>query len=403
MLLTLKMAFTFMRRKNSRLPSFTTIFSVIGIAVGVASFLVVVTIFKSFEHELKQLLSAANPNLIVYNLSTGIPHIESVMEDLQKQIKSPIKKIAPFEYTEAILYQEARTAPVIIRGIQGENSANGEDLQAVILPKGALATLNAPHKIPQIILGRGLALKLGCKVGDQVSLAFNGFSGTENRFETMIVSGTMSLGLELYDERLALINFSDASRLFGTEGSARGIEVQFENPDHALIESRQLASNSPYNVRALQEINSGLFEQVERDAVSVNMIVLIITFVAGFNIIATLSLGVVDRSRQIALLRSLGANRRFILNLFITVGLLLGIVGGLFGILLGTVILKIFAGFSLGDLQQFYFLEKIPVDFDSQLFLSAFLVALVLSFASSLYPALKATRISPLFGLKRGV
>ncbi len=436
--LALRMALSFMRRRNSRSPSFTAIVSVLGVSFGVAAFLVVVTIFNSFEHQLRSILLAANPNLVVFKIPSGIPYPEKYLEELRGRIDKPIESIALFEYNEVVLSKGERTAAVVLRGIQGERSASGPDLVRTILPKGALATLNDEASVfrssylresnlpddtaenannpksantsaareaplPAIVLGKGLALKLDAKVGDVVTFTRDVIAGGAGaRMQRFLVTGLMSVGLAQYDEKLTLVNFYDAAHLFGEPGHAKGIEVRFKEPADALEASRALAPNSPYSVRAWQEIDRGLFEQIDRDGTAIKVIVLIITFVAGFNIIVTLSLSVLDRARQISLLRSLGARRGFIVRVFVMMGATLGFVGACLGVGLGLLILRLFAGFELGELQAYYFLERIPVVYDPTLILGAFGVAFVLSFLSALYPAWRATLVSPLLGLKPG-
>lgn len=447
--LALRMALSFMRRRNSRYPSFTSIVSVLGVSFGVAAFLVVVTVFNSFENQLRHILLAANPNLVVFKLPQGIPYAQTYMQELGKKIDKPVEAIALFEYNEVVLSKDTRTAAVIIRGIQGMRSASGPDLARAVRPEGALATLDDENSVfreaneaaasggetdlpddasgadsgaasgamtarpsapavppdarPSMILGKGLALKLGAKTGDEVTFVSNALSGGgQGRLQRFVVSGILSVGLSQYDEKLALVNFHDAAHLFGRPGFAKGIEVRFKDPTDALAVSQKLARSIPYSVRAWQEIDRGLFDQIERDGTAIKVIVLIITFVAGFNIIVTLSLSVIDRSRQISLLRSLGARRGFIVRVFVCMGAALGFVGAAFGVALGLIILRLFSGFELGELQAYYFLERIPVDYDPVLILSAFGVAFALSFLSALWPAWRATLVSPLHGLKPG-
>jgi lipoprotein-releasing system permease protein len=436
--LAFQMALSFMRRRNSRLPSFTAIVSVLGVSFGVAAFLVVVTVFNSFENQLRHILLAANPNLVVFKLPAGIPYADKYREELAKLISKPYQSIALFEYNEVVLSKGDRTAAVVLRGIQGEESASGPDLARTIQPAGALATLNddvsvfrslstretdlpaedspaaagasplpsmnsSALKLPSLILGKGLALKLDAKVGDVVTFASNALSGgRQSKLQRFTVTGLLSVGLAQYDEKLTLVNFYDAAHLFGEPGFAKGIEVRFKDPTDALAVSQELAPRIPYSVRAWQEIDRGLFEQIDRDGTAIKVIVLIITFVAGFNIIVTLSLSVIDRARQISLLRALGARRGFIVRVFVFMGAVLGFVGALCGVLLGLAILRVFSGFELGELQAYYFLERIPVEYDPALILGAFGVAFLLSFLSALYPAWRATLVSPLNGLKPG-
>jgi lipoprotein-releasing system permease protein len=127
----------------------------------------------------------------------------------------------------------------------------------------------------------------------------------------------------------------------------------------------------------------------------------IITLVAAFNILTVLTINVFDRARQIAILRSVGATRALILKSFVSMGLVLGCVGGFLGVALGFAALKLFQGFDLGELKTVYFLERIPVYYDWVLVGQALGLAVCLSFVSSLYPAWRAVRTSPLHGFRR--
>jgi lipoprotein-releasing system permease protein len=254
---------------------------------------------------------------------------------------------------------------------------------------------------PPILLGRGLALKLGAQVGQVVNLSSGTFGyASRHAFETFSVVGIIGIGLAQYDEKLAFISFSDGVRLFGEEGEAKGVEITLTDPSRAQELARELDQKIPYRLRPWQEIDSSLFRQIERDGQAVRLIVLIITLVAAFNIIVTLSLSVVDRSKQIATLRALGARRRDIVRVFVVIGSLLGTAGAAFGVVGAVVVLQIFAGFELGELKEFYFVDRIPVHYDWLLMSLAFLSAVGLSFLSAFYPAFKATRVSPLLGLK---
>jgi lipoprotein-releasing system permease protein len=406
-----KIAFKFMRQQAKSTPSFTSTVSTLGVCVGVASFLVVVIIFNSFENQLRDILLSANPNLVVFRLSSGIPNPEQYESKLINMIgKEKIVSSSLFEYNEALLSKDSHTSAVVLRGVQGSDSSSAEEMSRAITPTGALNFLNDSSdgktkkslkfnkiNIFPAIIGKGLALKLGAKQNDIVSLTTGGlgFSGSEKIHKFKIV-GILNVGLSQYDEKLMLLSFRHAQFLFGEPNKAKGIEIKLKNPAQAFEISKLLKSQTPYTVKSWQEIHTGLFEQIERDGTAIKIIVLIITLVAGFNIIVTLSLSVIDRTKHIALLRCLGASKWLILRIFLTMGVCLGFLGSLLGVLLAFAVLKVFSGFELGELQAFYFLEKIPVDFDWQLFLKAVMVACGLSFLSALYPAYKATKVTAL-------
>jgi lipoprotein-releasing system permease protein len=441
--LSTRIALKFLRKPGSRYPSFTALVSVAGVSVGVAAFIVVVTVFNSFESQLRDTLLGANPNLVVHNFPKSIPAARALEAQLVEMLGPQVRRTSLFEYNEALLSKDGRTATVIIKGIEGSKAASAIDLRRFIKPPEALSLLagskettgsksynesdlpdeldsgtldsknharvrasaEAPLPVgmqhPPILLGRGLALKLGAQVGQVVNLSSGTFGyASRHAFETFSVVGIIGIGLAQYDEKLAFISFSDGVRLFGEEGEAKGVEITLTDPSRAQELARELDQKIPYRLRPWQEIDSSLFRQIERDGQAVRLIVLIITLVAAFNIIVTLSLSVVDRSKQIATLRALGARRRDIVRVFVVIGSLLGTAGAAFGVVGAVVVLQIFAGFELGELKEFYFVDRIPVHYDWLLMSLAFLSAVGLSFLSAFYPAFKATRVSPLLGLK---
>lgn len=429
--LSFRIAAQFMRRKNTRLPSFSAAVSVIGVAIGVAAFLVVVTIFNSFQKELKNILLAANPNLVVYSIPAGISDAREYAENLQASHTDLIAKASLFQYSEALLSFGPQTATVVVRGIEGADSSVAENLVQFISPPQALSELGVSrlkHKemlfaeeekqspeselgfpseekvgLPVLVLGKGLLLRLNAKVGDAVTLVTSAGRSDDplaSRYQDFRIAGSMAVGLAQYDDRIAFMNFNDAASLFGRAGWASGVEIRVHEPARALELAKTLKAKTHYTVLAWQEIDRGLFEQIERDGLAIKLIVLIIALVASFNIIVTLGLSVLDRSKQIAILRSTGATRGFIVRVFVAQGVTLGLLGSIVGVALGLAILRLFSGVEIGDLKAFYFLEKIPVDYDWLLIIVAILVAVGLSLLSALFPAYRATRVSPLHGIR---
>lgn len=429
--LSYRIAFQFMRRKNTRLPSFSAAVSVIGVAIGVAAFLVVVTIFNSFQSELKQILLAANPNVVVYSIPSGIPDARGFAEGLQSNHSQLIKKVSLFQYSEALLSYGPQTATVVVRGIEGADSSVADNLAKFIRPASALSDLGegrlpqlraAPGddesvsqgthpdshsasggRLPALVLGKGLLVRLNAQVGDVVTLVTSAGRADDplaSRYQDFRVAGVLGVGLAQYDDRIAFMNFNDGVSLFGVPGWASGIEIRVHEAVQAVALANALKTETHHTVLAWQDIDRGLFQQIERDGLAIKLIVLIIALVASFNIIVTLGLSVLDRSKQIAILRCTGATRGFIVRVFVAQGVTLGLLGSIVGVALGLVILRVFSGIDIGELKAFYFLEKIPVDYDWSLIVSAILVAVGLSFVSALFPAYRATRVSPLHGIR---
>jgi lipoprotein-releasing system permease protein len=438
--LIFRIAFQFMRRRNSRVPSFSAAVSVVGVSLGVAAFLVVVTVFNSFEKELKHILLAANPNVVVYALPGGIPDAAELARKIQAENSADIERVSRFQYSEALLSFGPQTATAVIRGIEGLHASSAAELSRFVQPAHAMDAINesvlgdaggdetvggveetvTPDSsslsaessvLPSLIIGKGLALRLNAQLGDIVTLitssnpaGHSSAHGAESssHYQEFRIAGIMNVGLAQYDDRIAFLNFGDGVRLFGRPGWATGLEIRVKNSQKSIAVARHLRSSYPYKIQAWQEIDKSLFEQIERDGLAIKLIVLIIALVAAFNIIVTLGLSVLDRAKQIAILRSTGATRGFIVRVFVAQGAALGAVGAIVGVILGLLVLRFFSGFEIGDLKAFYFVEKIPVEYDPALIFFAVIVAMGLSLVSALYPAYRATRVSPLVGLRPG-
>ncbi len=420
--LLFRLALNFICKKNSKMLSFTSLVSIIGISFGVAAFLVVLTVLNSFQSEIKNVISSVNPNLIIYSPS-GISNPTKFEKKLQTLIPVPVEMMSRFIFQESVMGLGRQTSAVYIRAIEGTKSSFAKDLNRYIKPYGALKTIDIPSKLidnsrntlepgkksdrlPHVILGKELAENLDAKIGSAVTLMT--FGSEKNtlgvRYNKLYVSGIINTGLSEYDKKQVIMNFEDGVKLFGIESWASGIEIRLNDPEQALMVSKKLNQEIPYNynIVAWQQIDTGLFEQIDRDGTTIKLIVLIISFVAGFNIIVTLSLTVMDRSKQISLLRALGAKKTLVISTFVYSGVILGTLGSTLGVASGLIILKIFSGIPLGDFQKFYYLDKIPVQIDTQLIIIAFLTSIFLSFIGALYPAWKASRVSPMYGLNQG-
>lgn len=413
-----RLSLHFICKKNSKRLSFTSWISILGVAFGVAAFLVTVTILNSFQHEMKRLISATNPNLVVFSPS-GIPDVSTYENQLKSMIEVPVERTSPFVYQESVLGLGRQTSSVYIRAITGSASASAEQLSHFITPKNAIKSLDqpspliddnrntldfgtTPEKLPHVILGSELADHLNAKMGKVVTLMSFSHEGNDLkiRYNKLFVTGMIDVGISQYNKQYVLMNFNDGIQLFGIPNWASGIEIKLKDPNQALFVSETLNKQIPYRSVSWEQVDSKLFSQIRRDSASIKLIVLIISFVAGFNIIVTLTLTIMDRTKQISLLRSLGSQKNFITAVFVLSGTFLGFLGSVLGALAGVGLLQILGGIPLGDFRKFYYLEKIPVHMDLQLIFIAFLTAILLSFLGSFYPAWRAARISPISGLR---
>jgi lipoprotein-releasing system permease protein len=400
MLSFFKITKIFLLKGQTNRLNFATIISCLGMAIGIAALLIVVSVFESFQNELKRLVYRANPDLVLYS-PYGIPNAPAVLEKLKSTLVSPVKDIRPFIYFETWAVHEDTTAVIYVKSLE---KGFKEDFEKLVTPSSALAQLGPG----EIILGSELARDLKVKSGQEVSLAYLVPEEQESssqkapavQFKNFKVIGILSLGLSQYDSHFAFVNFKEAQSVLHQK-FLTGFEMDLVHKDDALKEAATLRKQFPYYVLPWQELDSQLFYQIQRDGMSIQFIVLIISLVASFNIAMTLGITSYDRSREIALLRALGARKKFILGVFLSYGLIVGVIGSLLGFLLAITGLELLTFLTLGELKSFYFLEHVPIHYDLTLFLGAFLISLILSSLSTLVPAFKAVRIYPSFWLKR--
>lgn len=400
----LRCSLHFICKKNSKLPNFPTIVSVLGIAFGVLSFLTVVTILNAFQDQMKSIISSINPNLTIFS-PMGISDINFIEKKIKSLIGNEIRTMSPFIYQESILAYGNNTSAVYIRAIPGTQSASAKNLSQYINPTNALATLDEKNSVKNaVILGKELAEGLGVNIGNTVTLMIfetHHDKPPSIKYKKLIVTGFISAGLSQYDKQYILMNFQEGARLFGSPNWASGFEIQLKNPNLALQLSTKYSQELPYSMIAWQEIDAGLFRQITRDGSVIKFIVFIISIVGVFNIIVTLGLTVIDRSKQISLLRSLGAQKKHIIAIFVAIGGIIGICGALLGNLCAAFILWALSTIQLGDLNQFYYLNQIPVKFDIPLMIIVSIVGIILSSIGALHPAWKASKIQPIIGLKQ--
>ena len=261
--------------------------------------------------------------------------------------------------------------------------------------------------LPGIVLGRELARALRVHVGEVVNvispLGDLGPSGPQPKSRPFKVAAVFYSGMYEYDSKFAYVDLAEAQRFFGLGDSVHGFELKVRNVDEARpILRRVLAvlEGYPYRVRDWGELNRNLFSALMMEKVVMAVILGFIVLVATFTIVATLIMQVLDKRREIAVLKSMGAGQPSVMKIFVAEGLVIGAVGTGFGLLLGlgTCLLIDKVGIPLDP--EVYYISNLPVRTNPVEFLLVALLALALSYLATIYPASKASRLEPVEGLR---
>jgi lipoprotein-releasing system permease protein len=395
-------------REHSFFVSFITWVSLLGVAVGVAALITVLSVMNGFETELRgRLLSLSAHATLTLN---GGPISDWKARIAQLQDSPGLTGAAPYLDTDAMLSKQASMSGAIVRGIDPEWEPRVSTI-ADAMREGKLTDLKPG--LNRIILGRMLAYQLQVGPGDTVVVMIPGNTsggGFAPRLQEFQVVGTFEVGLQEHDSVLALINLSDAQALRGLSGPT-GIRLKFDDvlkaPGLARIAAARL--NPTMQVRDWTQENEAYFRAIRIEKTTTGLILMLIVAVAVFNIVATLVMVVNDKRTDIAILRTLGLSPRGVLAVFMTQGVLIGWIGTALGVGLGLALalnvdvivpfLESTFGFHIMD-PDVYYVSGIPSELHPPDVVRIAAAALILTFTATVYPAFRAAQTQPAVALR---
>lgn len=407
--------YTRAKRKNHFI-SFISLTSMIGIALGVAALIVVLSVMNGFQKELRTRILGVASHLEVTGGGNQLSDWQSVAAFTSKQ--QNVLASAPYISAQAMLSYDQGVQGAIVRGVIPSAEDKVADL-GKHMKVGRLEDLRAGEF--GIVLGADLAQALGAQIGDKVVLmAPQGQftpTGVVPRLKQFTLVGLFQIGMYEYDAGLALIHLDDAAKLYRMGDKVSGVRLKvadlFDAPMMAANISDQLNAqanrSNDYYVSDWTRQHANFFRAVQMEKRVMFIILTLIVAVAAFNIVSTLVMAVTDKRADIAIMRTFGASPSSIMKIFIVQGALIGVIGtalgGLFGILIAlnidTIIPFIENLFNVQFLaKDVYYISDLPSDLIWSDVITIVTVSFFLSLLATLYPSFKASRINPAEALR---
>ena len=399
-------------KRRQAVISLVTLISTGGVALGVMALIIVLSVMSGFERELRDKILGTNAHVVL--LRFGEKGVTDVDKILPRIVEIPhVIGAAPFTLHQAMLTSRHGVMGAVVRGIDPKQEETVTDL-ARNMKAGTLDSLL--HHAEGIILGKSLAAGLGVGVGDPVNVVSpvgGGVTplGMVPRVKQFMVVGLFEAGMYEYDAGLAYIPIPAAQAFFRMGGAVTGLEIKIDDIYKASQVSRQVQDKIgfPFYARTWMEMNKNLFSALKLEKTVMFVILVMIVLVAAFGIISTLTMVVMEKTREIAILKSMGATAGSIMKIFMVDGIVIGTAGTLLGLLGGLTVTT-----NLDPIVKFierifginafpanvYFLDKLPHQINAPDVVAVMIVSLVISFLATLYPSWRASRLNPVEALR---
>ena len=377
-------------KRRERFISIIAALSIGGVTLGVFALLVVLAVMSGFDHEMKEKLVGTNAHLIV-DAPEGLRDADELMRRVAAS--DHVVGVSPFISGQAILRLPDRAFGVLVRGIDLQREAQVNRL-ADYMVAGRL-----PRDDNELVLGTELSAYLRAGLGKTLKL----ISPADGKTHEFAVSGIFHSGMYEFDATLVAMTLARAQQLYHLDGTVTGIGVKLDRLERS-VEVRQALQRrlGPlYQVKTWMELNQTLFDALKLEKLTMFIILTLIVVVAAANIVSTLIMMVIEKTRDIGILKSIGATSGSVRAIFTWEGLLIGMLGTALGAGLAWVLIWALDTYQFVKLPStIYYLDHLPVRVEWGDWWKTITAALVISLASTIYPARQAARLAPVDALR---
>jgi lipoprotein-releasing system permease protein len=381
--------------------SLNTFISIAGVVIGVATSIITLSVMTGFQGYFQDKILSAMPHIVVMEYTgSGVKDQLALKEKVERV--AHVKATTPFIYAQSMLTSGDRMQGVVVRGIHPKTEARVTDLPKN-MTVGTLADLvNAKGQQPRIIIGEDLARKLGVSVGETITmvnpLGEETAIGIVPKMRKFTLAGLFDAGMYDYNTGFVYISLAEAQKFFEMPGRVSGVQVRVDDIYQAdkIASAIQASAGYPFYTRNWMEMNKNFFSALLLEKIGMSLILVVIIVVASFNIIGTLTMIVMEKSREIAILKSMGSPARSIMKIFMFAGLAIGCLGTAIGSIIGYGAVTIITRSDIISLpKDVYQISNLPLSISGLDVLVISLTAIGISFLATLYPSWQAAKQDP--------
>lgn len=398
-------------KRRQTFISLITIISIVGVAVGVTALIVVLAVMNGFQENIRSRILGITSHIVINSYNGSIPNYGKLIEEIEKQ--PGVVAATPFTYMQVMISSGGGVSGALLRGVDPATvnrvivlqdnmiSGNFSDLKA------QKPTPDNPSPQPGIILGSELARNLNTRVGEFLTVISPSGRltpmGQTPRSKLFQVAGVVKSGMYEYDNTLAFIGLSAAQQFAGAGDVATGIEVRVSDIYDAgkIAENLRARLGNPFYVRDWMQMNQNLFFALKLEKVMMFIILTLIVLVAAFNIVSSLIMLVMEKGRDIAILKAMGATTKSIRRIFVYEGLMIGVSGTLLGIAGGFGLCAILKRYKIIELpRDVYNFSELPVKLEALDVTIIALAAILITLVATIYPSRQAAKLAPAEALR---
>jgi lipoprotein-releasing system permease protein len=402
-------------KRKQAFISVITLISVAGVTLGVMALIVVLAVMSGFEKTLKEKILGTQAHLILLKAGQeGLDHYEEVAKKVE-EVKGVVSA-APFIFNQVMLSSESNVSGVVLEGIDPDRVGKVTEL-AHNLRVGRLQDLKkvGEGELPGIILGVELAKHLSVSINDSIQvispLGTMTPMGMMPKMRRFRVVGIFNSGMYEYDNTMAYVSLDSAQKFFGMGPYVTGIEIKTNDIYNVKMIGKEIRRKMgfPFWTKDWMEMNRNLFSALRLEKMAMFIILVLIVLVAGFNIVTMLIMVVMEKNKDIAILKSMGAPSHGILKIFVIEGMVIGLVGTVLGTILG-----LGAAFNLEKITEFveslfgfkilasdvYYIDKLPSQVNPLDVGLIIIITISISLLATLYPSWRASKLDPAEALR---